>query len=85
MSVFQGSLPGPRVGSWRLPKTRESSRVGSGGVLENITGRVELGQEVSKYDGSGRVTLTGSGPREVIGPVKIREKKDESSFFRLKC
>ena len=34
-----------------------SGRVGSGGV-GNLTGRVESGQEVFEYRGSGRVTLT---------------------------
>ena len=45
-----------------------SVRVASESVL-NITGRVVSGQEVFKYDGSGRVTQTGSDLRELIRPA----------------
>ena len=52
--------------------TRPADRVGSGKKVLEIS-RVEFdsgrGQEVLEYHGSGRVTLTRSGPKGEIQPV----------------
>ena len=50
---------GTARGSGDIQKTRESSRLGSGGV-RNVTDRAGSGQNILKYHGSGRVTLTRS-------------------------
>ena len=60
---------GSAVSTTRIKETRELSRIGSGGV-QNLTGRFGLDQEPFKYNGSGRITLTRSNPREVIPLVK---------------